>query len=478
MAYSSPSQRLQTHSHRMLPWRVASGMLVLLSGLSILAVNLVLQGSAPVLLILLSAIALLAPLGVLVWASAAQGQPWAVGTMIFGVVFLSDLSLRARAAGDTGLDAQSLIKFAVWATCFALLPWAWKHVKGALRHPTSLALFLFGIWAIATATYSITPGYTLAAGVAFLGLWCVATDAGARLTVGQGLAWVLMALAGALAISLVLYFVAPDRSMTPMENGRLLRLSGIFGSPNNLGRAAALAALLVAVNWLYGIRRWRLLLALLTLPTAGACLYLSGSRASLGGMVAGLYVIAANRWPWPTFSATCAGMTAGLIALFLPITFSDLVALLSRSGSASELTTFTGRTEIWAWVMSAIEREPVLGYGFATTRVLIPEGYQGPYGWTTTSAHNMWLQAWITTGAIGAVLVILSQLASLRDMVARPLPARDAVFAFVTVVGLMEAGALGPSVNLLTFFWLWAAGLQQKPPQAPDGSPLSQGGSR
>ena len=66
MAYSSPSQRLQTHSHRYLPWRVASGMLVLLSGLSILAVNLVLQGSAPVLLILLSAIALLAPLGVLV----------------------------------------------------------------------------------------------------------------------------------------------------------------------------------------------------------------------------------------------------------------------------------------------------------------------------------------------------------------------------------------------------------------------------
>ena len=123
---------------------------------------------------------------------------------------------------------------------------------------------------------------------------------------------------------------------------------------------------------------------------------------------------------------------------------------------------FTGRTEIWAWVMSAIEREPVLGNGFATTQCWIPEGYQGPYGWTTTSAHNMWLQAWITTGAIGAVLVILSQLASLATW-SPGLPAPGCFFAFVTVVGLMEAGALGPSVNLLTFFWLWAAGLQQSP---------------
>ncbi len=439
------------------PWQLAATLLCSLCVVAWLAIFVLFPGAGNFFIALVITTVVVAPAALLLWTKAAAGEQWAVGAMAFAVVFVSDLSLRARAAGDTGLDAQSVIKFAIWGASFALIPLAWHQIKSALHTPAAALLFAFGWWTIATATYSITPLYTLAAGIGFLGIWTIAAIAAQRLSARTGLLWLMSGLLAALALSLVFYFLAPDRVMTPMENGKILRLSGLFGSPNNLGRAAALSLLLVLVLWNYDKSKGRAFFTLTIVPLGVACLVLSGSRASLGGLIAGAAILALQNTPKFFWASVCVAVFGLLLALFSPITVHDIVSVLSRSGKFSELATFTGRTDIWAWVLSAIEKEPLFGYGFATTRVLIPDGYFGAYGWTTTSAHNMWLQVWVTTGAIGLLLIVLSQLAMIRDLVRQAEPARDAVFAFVIVVSLMEAGPVGPSVNLLTYAWLWAA---------------------
>lgn len=401
-----------------------------------------------------------------VWlaARAGQGGGWPLALIAGAMVLLSDATLRQRGAG--GLDLQGVLKFALWALGLLLLFWRAADLRRALGHGPSGALLLFGLWSLLSATWSATPLYTAGAAVAFLGIWVVAVSLAGALPLHRGLQAITAALLLAMALSLLMLAVAPALALTPMDNGRVLRLSGIFGSPNNLGRAAALCLLLAALLRPLLGRREGTVWLLAALGLGGACLLLSDSRGSLIALGAGLAVLVLARrlslarvLPWLALLwVLLAAVTALLLAG--PSTLGDaLVALVSRSGRLSELTTLTGRTEIWAAVMELSAQAPLLGHGFASSREVLPAGFRGAFGWTTTSAHNLWLQAGLTTGLIGLGLVLLAQGAWLKQVWRRPLPARDAVMVLLLVVGLIEAGALGPSVNLLTFVWAWAATL-------------------
>ena len=66
--------------------------------------------------------------------------------------------------------------------------------------------------------------------------------------------------------------------------------------------------------------------------------------------------------------------------------------------------TLTGRTQIWKSVGAEIMKHPILGYGYCA----FWRGYQGESansaltnGWAVTSAHNGFLQTWLTLGAVG-----------------------------------------------------------------------------
>ena len=117
-----------------------------------------------------------------------------------------------------------------------------------------------------------------------------------------------------------------------------------------------------------------------------------------------------------------------------------------------------------AWGL--IGQAPWLGHGFGSTREVLPAAFQGAFGWTTTSAHNLWLQAWVTVGGIGLLLVLAAQGAWVIEALRRSHPVRDAVLALVLLVGVLEASAMGPSVNLMSFVWMWAAalGLRERQP--------------
>lgn len=384
--------------------------------------------------------------------AGARAGRYAMG-MVVAVVLVSDLSLRGRV---DGIDAQSVVKFAVWMSGLLLLPWRAGVLRLATRDLSTFALLLFGLWALASTVYSISPRYTLAASLCFLGIWCTAVVVATTVDTTRSLLWVAGTLWTMAASSLLMLALAPSAAMVLYENSTTLRLGGVFGNANALGGVCSLALLLVVLAWFSPVDRRVVVLTLLVVPVCLACLVLTQSRTSMLALAAAIAAVTLRRHPFLLLPGVLLGAMAVVVLMGYPGAVDGVVGLVARAGRVEQVSTFTGRTEIWAFVVSAIRDAPVLGYGFASTKELIPAGYAGPYGWTTASAHNLWLQTWVTTGVVGLALVVASQLGSLKALVMKPLPLRDGVCVYVLFFGLLEPGPMGPSVNLLTFLWIWA----------------------
>lgn len=395
---------------------------------------------------------------------AARARPqglgaaaWAVALLAGAVAGLSDLALRADEAA--GLDLVSAAKLALWLGGLVLLARAGRPALAGLRAPGAGPLWglgLFFAWGLVGSAWSLTPAYTAAAALGGLGIVALALLMVQRLSVAQALLTWTLALALPVAASLLRHLVDPASALAPMDGGAQWRLAGWFGSPNNLGRSAALLLLVAALaaRHLAPARALGLLAvaAALGLPA----LVQSESRGAV------LALAAAAAWwalaPRPGWALVVAALAASAVLslMAMPWLADDLALVFSRSGRLEEMVSLTGRTEIWAASQALIGQEPWLGHGFASSRELLPAAWQGDHGWTTTSAHNLWLQAALGSGLIGLVLLLAGQLAWLRHALRRPFPEADAVVVFVLVLGLLEASATGPSINSMSFALAWA----------------------
>jgi len=158
-------------------------------------------------------------------------------------------------------------------------------------------------------------------------------------------------------------------------------------------------------------------------------------------------------------SAAIAGVAIVLALLMSDASFADLARAISRTGSVTEVTSMTGRTQIWAFAWEQIKESPLFGYGNASTKYYLPLKFHTFWGWTTTHFHNMWLQIWFTTGLIGVLLLLSIFLAQLAYWV-RTRDALSLVFlGFAFVIGMAEAAFINGVPSVLTIVWLlWLAG--------------------
>jgi O-antigen ligase len=388
-------------------------------------------------------------------AGVAGGS--ALALLAAAIVLCSDATLRGTPEG--GLDLQSLAKFSLWV--LGLLLWCWRSdvLRRACGHAPTAWLGAYGLWCLLGSAWSVTPLYTAGAALAWLGLWTVAVVLADTFTPHRAALVLGAALAVAMALSLALGVLAPALAYTPMDNGRVLRLSGLFASPNNLGRAAALLLVLAAVAGPALRRGPALLLPLAAGALGTAGLLLSDSRSALAALVLAIAVAVLGRRPWALLALVLAAACGLLLLAVAPGLAGTLAEMLARQGGLEEVSTLTGRTEIWAASWRLIEQAPLLGHGFASSRELLPAAWHDGHGWTTTSAHNLWLQAWLGTGAVGLLLVLGAQATWLWQALHQPHALRDAVVVLVLAIGLTEAAALGPSVNLMSFVWMWALAL-------------------
>jgi O-antigen ligase len=271
--------------------------------------------------------------------------------------------------------------------------------------------------AILSASWSLEPGLTLRRGIALLAPTALGVLLAQRFTREELLRVLGWALGIAAVTSTVVSLALPEYGVSAVDYGSAWQ--GVFLNKNGLGRAMAFAAtVLVLVAMQSSRRRW--------LPWCGAVLALalvalSRSATSLVAVTGMLLLIPLFR-SLRLRSAIVSGVwliavLAGSFLLTLVMAHNEaLFAALGRD------PTLTGRTTMWAVVLTHIAEQPWLGHGYNAFWL----GWSGPsaallseVGWDTPHAHNGFLDLGLDLGVVGlsilGVGLVVTTRAALRS---------------------------------------------------------------
>ncbi|MQB40610.1 O-antigen ligase family protein [Rhizobium sp. ICMP 5592] len=399
----------------------------------------------------------------LVLIAAALGRRWAVASLLVFVIFGLSLSLRQRASGETGLDWQNGLKLAVWMliplVCLANVRRLLPHV----REPTIVLGALYGLLAIASGVWSLTPAYTVANALGFVAYLMLACLCVSVLGLQATLRLATFTLLAFVVLGLVAAIVLPDAAWLPPSAFEAdFRLRGLSGHPNVLGEQAAVLVTFAIICYRRGIlNRWVFIAALI----AGfGALIAAESRTSAAAVIIVWIVIELRerRYLWPMAGIA---LLVGAIALpFIAIggfpSMSSFLGLLARSGSATEITTLTGRTELWAVASELIARKPLFGWGFNGTEALMMGSVGRNFAGDPVNAHNMYVQTLLCMGFLGSLPAFAFLGIAVKRMVTKPDAVRDQVVLLVMIIGIAEVSLFAtPGLLTLAFFIVLAGEL-------------------
>lgn len=387
---------------------------------------------------------------------AVRGRVWAISVYTGLLIFVMDATFRTRDLQDVSMDWQSILKLLLWIGALVIGIAHFPKTHKLMLRSVSILMLFYGIWAIFSFVYSDSRVLTLGAAVSLMCLIVFAPVVVQSLTLKQLIMTVCISLSGFILISWFAYLFLPDlgRTTFTFNHGMVYRMSGIAGKPTNLGRLAALLIGFLYLSVIHGYVRMKVVW--LPVVLSAAALLISQTRTALIALVVVLGIIHFRKKPWTlyAFITGCAGAVL-LFQLYNPgLSMESLLAPLSRSGNIEEITTLTQRTDIWSFVLDKIKEAPWIGHGYASSRLLISEGYASRWGWTTGSSHNMILQNLLTTGIIGTFLVMILLIRQGIDLFRRPMAMGDFIFLFVFINGMMEAILLGTVPGVFTLMWL------------------------
>jgi len=299
--------------------------------------------------------------------------------------------------------------------CVPLLPAAFR--SGLIRRG-GYRLYIYYIgFAAFSVCYSIAPAYSLArlyeSAVVILALIAVASEVNGKDDIDRILAHLFLGctiITALMMVSLVLphslSWVSPEASLEPsvikqmhsmgVSVDGIERFQSIFSGPNDVG-----ALMLVTIG--VGLTRWdrvksseKALIAVV-IACAALCGALADSRSPFVALAIGtaLFVV----WRHGLRGLLAMGALVTATCALLVATGHDFSAYTSRG----DITTLTGRTEMWAFVVKQIASHPILGFGYEVGGAIFDNPYfplwwgpwdQGPH----VSVHNGYLSHAIGVG--------------------------------------------------------------------------------
>lgn len=256
--------------------------------------------------------------------------------------------------------------------------------------------------------------------------------------------------------------------------------SGVYSTKNELGRIAALSALVF--GFLVRLRRsvfvWPIcvVLALIQVIASDSATSLGAS----GGLVALTLVFLGFRGRKTLYGATAVA----LATVFSLLTLLAATSLANVTGLVGKDATFTGRLPLWVSSFRlGIAERPWFGYGWlgfwgddSAFAVKLDTNFNTPH------AHNAFIDAWLYMGPTGAVLLAAIYVRSLvwgaRTVRADPTPAGLFPILMVSyglIFSLTEAGVVRRDISFVLFVIAVLAAARQKgvrqPFVASTGSP-------
>lgn len=376
---------------------------------------------------------------------------------------------------DVSLDLQVLVKLAglglgglYGGIAFLTNP----EVRARLfSFPLIWMVMIFGLFCIA-AKGSLIQTESLASALSIGCILLLTVAALVQLGVRATLNTVFHAMTLFIILSWVTFLLVPSIGVfqEPIPGGEFTaRMSGL-AHPNTLGQFSGMTVvlgLLLAQNYGYN-SRWRWLIIAL----AFAALIVSLSRTSLAAtLFACLFIyrdrVFQQKYVLPSIGLLIVGCM-GLIVVSLSVDVGALIesklTFLSKSGDAEELTSATGRADIWAYTIRLIGERPLTGYGAATSKFYL-EDY-------SLYTHNMILNIAFSCGVFGGLIAIVMCLGRIAALVLHRHPLADPLVAFVLFNGLFENVIFSILAGLPTIIWIIGLCLPQLSLDLPDDQPV------
>jgi len=227
-------------------------------------------------------------------------------------------------------------------------------------------------------------------------------------------------------------------------------------SRNSILLAVAAPVLIIGLTRRLSSTRAVGILAAVIMSATGAALAVRGVHAGLLALVLGSAFALVVRFA-PVHGFRILGGLLGAVILSAPIVFGALSAGARPEEAA---TSAQWRLAIWERVVQVIEEQPLRGSGVGVLRTIEERIPAGPFAGeklVPNHSHNMLLQLWSETGAVGASLLALSILLVAWRLPA-PLALGRAGLGLAAVTGGVLATAM-VSFDLWREWWWAAAGL-------------------
>ena len=321
---------------------------------------------------------------------------------------LGDLDLIAIAKVLARVTSMALLSFGIWRI-------AWRHPHHRLAVWCMTPLGAFVLLAIISTVWSPLKAQTLGQAAGLLVVYLMAVALALVATDEWQTEVVLRHLTiGLFLISLALFcadLVSHDLSGLNRDPENWDGALGIL-HPTASGATASLGLVLLVACWLLWAWPWTSRLLVPGLVLHSILLHLAASRMAgvmaivvLGAMAA---TLVPRAWVALATLVACVASAAYLVVdpghelVGVALAFGGDYA--SKGESVETLTTLTGRTELWARVWEEFLKAPVLGHGyFITSETGEIDVWSGP---ANRPAHNILLQALVSSGVVGTVLLI------------------------------------------------------------------------
>lgn len=214
----------------------------------------------------------------------------------------------------------------------------------------------------------------------------------------------------------------------PTYQGRII---GTFGNANFLG--GYLATVLPFVLWHRWRMRWKLLLAGMIICT----ILLSGSR---GGLLATGIVLLLF------FSTKIRNkITSRNIFFFLGVFVVVIILLIKQNSYWQRVSQWDNRQIIWQAGVESVSKRPLLGVGQENFELIFPKERR----MKVDSAHNIFLEVAVSSGAGGLLLFILIIALAFRQA---------STVVKVALIAFLISALFNPlAISQIVFFWLLLA---------------------
>ncbi len=310
-----------------------------------------------------------------------------------------------------------------------------RGVRAATR-PPSQWLLLCGVWMMVVSPVGLVPHLDLATAAGFTAF----VLAGAAVVDAGG--W--PRLRAALFPASVALLAAS--TLTELSGIGGSRWYGVFRDPNALAFGCVIAALCGVDRWMRG-GRYGLMVASASLPV----LVLTDGRIAMVALAVGTAALVRPALPRFVVPAVLCVACIGVVLLAVDDSLGERASQsVSRSGESSEITTLTGRTEIWEIAIDAVRERPLAGIGAGSTHeVFLVAQEDDRIGFAVTHGHNLVVQLLLSGGVAAAVVVMLGALDFAVRARNRPVRDRDALMIALFVHGLTEDIVSEPRFTLI-----------------------------